>query len=167
VVEALGGGLLPIPCCSGSTWAVLGRFRERLCRLLATHSASAQSAAQARLGTTEADLRPVDSSPPNSASLPRRAFRRLYPREEPYAVSEQLEGELSPETRERRMRRLKSRRSRPALRRGARNHWLAFPIPTPLALCSCYRRLRSKRVQIWKEVTGARALREAAGVASA
>jgi len=66
--------------------AVLGRFRERLCRYLATHSASSQPAAEARLGTTEADLRPVASSPANSTSLPRRAFRRSYPREEPYAV---------------------------------------------------------------------------------
>src|SRR4051794_7142972 len=37
-------------------------------------------------GRTEADLRPVATLPANSTSLPGRAIRRSYRREEPYAV---------------------------------------------------------------------------------
>ena len=85
VAETGGGGLLPLPRRAGQPVCARAVSRTAL-PLLAACSTPSQSAAEARLGSTAADLRPMDSSPSYSSSLSRYALRRSYPREEPYAV---------------------------------------------------------------------------------
>jgi transposase len=84
VAEAGGGGLLPIPRRAGPVCAFA--VPRTALPLLAACSTPAQSAAEARLGSSAAYLRTVDSSSPHSSSLSRRTLRRSYPREEPYAL---------------------------------------------------------------------------------
>jgi hypothetical protein len=68
----------------------VGKRIKGMLEELSAGGAGGDGSAKARLGTTETDLRQVASSPANSTSLSRRALRRSYPREEPYAVIPQV-----------------------------------------------------------------------------
>ncbi len=60
-----------------------GRFREPALSILAARLTPSQSPAEARLGTTSPDLRPVDSLPTYSSSLILTFVSTPAPREEP------------------------------------------------------------------------------------
>ena len=86
VAQAGGIGLLPISCRAGESMAV-GAFPLAAGSIVAICTAPPKPEVAGDLEGGRSHLRPVDSCTAHPASLPECAFRRSYPREEPYALA--------------------------------------------------------------------------------